>query len=132
MTYLAIDWGTKRIGLAIGSIFPRGAGVVDGTKSTAEITKQITEIIVRENIETVVVGLPKLRSGDEGNLAPQIRAFAAELEKTAKVKIVFEPEEFTSVEAASQLKDSGRKYDRKSGEVDEIAAILLLEQYLNS
>ena len=128
--YLAIDWGKKRIGLAVGAVFPKGAGVIDGGKPVEQNIEIIKKIIAENEIVKIIVGLPMLRSGDEGSIATEIRAFAGRLSDETGLPVEFEPEEFTSVDAAQQFKDFDKDFSRKSGKLDEMAAVLILEQYL--
>jgi len=128
--YLAIDWGQKRIGLALGSVIPKGAGVVDADSPPQEIFAKIKEICDQNEVEKIVLGLPYRSQGEEGTLSPKIRAFGQELSEFSGLPVVFEPEEFTTSEAEYQLEEIGRKYDRKSGIVDQTAAEILLEQYI--
>ncbi len=130
MMYLAIDWGEKRIGLAVGSVFPKGAGVIDGAKDSLQILDEIQAVIDEYEVKKIVVGLPVLPSGDEGRLAPEVKEFAISLGDATGLPIIFEPEEFTSVEARDQFKSHGKLPDRESGKTDEMAAILILEKYL--
>ncbi len=129
--YLGIDFGKKRIGLALGQLIPKGAGVIDGTKDMDEIVLAIKEICTENEVSDIVIGLPKKPSGDLGELADDIKTFAGKLEKNIGLPVHFEEEEFTSVEAEEMIRESGKRYDRKSGKTDEIAAILILEQYIN-
>jgi len=129
--YLAIDWGEKRIGLAVGAIFPQGAGVVDGEQSFEKIVEEIKAVITENEVEKIILGLPILPSGDEGVLAPQIRQFGKDLEKLCGLEVIYEPEEYTSIEAKGQFVSHSKLPDRKSGKLDEMAAILILEQFLD-
>ncbi|MDO8444034.1 MAG: Holliday junction resolvase RuvX [bacterium] len=129
--YLAIDWGKKRIGLAVGTIFPKGAGVVDGEKSFEVIAGEIKKVIAEFGVEKIIIGLPVLNSGDEGNLAGEIRTFAGKISDETGLNVTFEPEQFTSTEAAEQFAALGKKVDRESGKLDELAAVLILEQFIN-
>lgn len=129
--FLAIDYGTKRIGFAIGSQIPRGAGVLDSAKGD-EVLAAIKRITDKEEIEKIIIGLPVRSQGEEGTIAPEIREFAGKVQRATGLKIVFEPEQFTSAEAESLLIESGKKFDRSSGKVDELAAVLILEQYIHS
>ncbi|MCL5410404.1 MAG: Holliday junction resolvase RuvX [Patescibacteria group bacterium] len=131
MMYLGIDFGSKRIGLALGQMIPKGAGVIDGTKGINEISSDIKKICVDNDVEEIVIGLPKKPSGSPGELAEEIKEFSDILEKNTNLPVHFEEEQFTSVEAEEILKESGKSYSRKSGKTDEIAAILILEQYIN-
>lgn len=131
MTYLAIDWGKKRIGLAVGTMFPKGAGVIDGEQPQLKIIDEIERVIKENEVEKIVIGLPTLPSGDEGNLASEVRDFAKVVADQTGLEVCFEPEDFTSLEASSQFREHNKKVTRKSGKVDEMAAILILEQFIS-
>lgn len=129
--FLGIDFGKKRIGLAIGQLIPKGAGVLDGTKSIDSLIDEVKKICLENEIETIVIGWPTLPSGDIGALSGEIKNFGDKLSKATGLPIVYEEEELTSVAAEEILRNAGLKYERKSGEKDEMAAILILEQYIN-
>jgi putative Holliday junction resolvase len=131
MIYLGIDYGRKRIGLALGQLIPKGAGVIDGTKSIDEIAAEVKDICLKNEVDTVVIGWPKKLSGEPGEITGDIKIFSENLKKKIDIPIYFEEEELTSVEAEGMLKESGQKYSRESGKTDEVAAILILEQYIN-
>lgn len=128
--YLAIDWGQKRIGLAVGSVIPRGAGIIEAGKPCQEILAKIKNICDHNEVEKIIIGLPYRSQGEEGTLSSKIRAFGQQLSEFSGLAVVFEPEEFTTAEAEYRLAKTGRKYDRKSGIIDETAAEILLEQYI--
>ena len=131
MTYLGIDFGKKRIGLALGQLIPKGAGVLDGTKNIDDTILAIKEICKENEVSNIAIGLPRKPSGDLGEIAENIKMFAGKLEKSVGLPVHFEEEQLTSVEAEELIRESGKRYDRKSGKTDEIAAILILEQYIN-
>lgn len=129
--YLAIDFGLKRIGLAIGEAIPKAAGVIDGSLSLEEIILYLSKICREEGIEKIILGMPIRSQGEEGTLGPKIRRFKQALEKNLGLAVVLEPEQFTSTEAKRYLDERGIKDDGK-GKIDQIAAMLILEQYLSS
>jgi putative Holliday junction resolvase len=131
MMYLGIDYGKKRIGLALGQMIPKGAGVIDGAQDLGAIISQIEKICRENEVEGIVIGLPIKKSGDLGEIAPEIEKFVSETKSRLNLPVFFEEEELTSVEAESILTENGQQYDRKSGKIDELAAILILEQHLN-
>lgn len=128
--YLGIDYGKKRIGLAVGSVFPRGAGVLDGEMSDEKVVEAIAQVFVENECEGIVMGMPTKRSGDDGEMAPKIRSLAEMIKKKTGLEVFFEEEELTSAEAERILQDSDKEYSRKSGKTDEMAAVLILEQFL--
>ena len=128
--HLAIDWGQKRIGMALGSVLPKGAGVIDADKPEKEILAQIKNICDQNEVGHIIIGLPYRSQGEEGTLSPKIKEFGRKLKDYTGLEVDFEPEEFTTSEAEYRLLGAGLKYDRKSGKVDEMAAEILLEQYI--
>jgi len=129
--YLAIDFGLKRIGLALGTMYPRGAGVLDGAKNTEVILSELASIIKENDVEAIVIGMPIRSAGEEGTIADKIRDFAEKLAKFTHLPVYFEPEQFSSAEAKRMLMDNKKSHTREGGEVDEMSAVLILEQFLN-
>jgi len=130
--FLAIDYGKKRIGLALGEVIPKGAGVIDGTASRQSIFEQIGKLCCENEVDQIVVGLPFLGSGDEGAIAKDARKFGEALNRNISIPVFFEEEQYTSAEAERILNENHIQYDKKKGQVDEMAAVLILEQYLNN
>lgn len=131
MAFLAIDYGEKRIGLAIGTLFPKGAGIVDGDQPMEKIVGEIAKICRDEEIEKIIVGLPIRSKGEEGRIGLKARKLAAALIEKTGLEVYFEPEQYTSALATEILKQSGKSYSRASGKTDEMAAVLILEQFIN-
>lgn len=133
--YLGIDYGKKRIGLAVGHKFPSGIGVLDGDRDDHLIVEDISDICHEEEIEKIIIGFPERHHGEAGTLANEIKHFSQAVHKKTNLPVIFEPEAFTSTEAEEFLKkytkDRGHVSARRNGKVDELAAILILEQYIN-
>jgi len=127
--YLSIDFGKKRIGLALGEQFPKGAGFIDGRASHEEIIGQIIKICTENEVTEIVMGVPTTDSGT-GEMEKIIREFGKKLEEKSKLEINYEPENYTSVEATRILIENKVK-DIKKNQIDEMAAILILEQFIN-
>lgn len=126
--YLAIDYGRKRIGLALGEMMPKGAGVIKNGGSLSEIASLISEKIKEHQVQGVVIGIPIRSGGEEGELGGEIRELSDLIEKDTGLPVYLEEEQFTSNEASAILHD---KKDIKKGDIDEMAAVLILEQFLN-
>lgn len=125
---LAIDVGEKRVGLATSDelgMFASPFGFLNRDGSVA----QIVEILVQENIGQIVVGMPYLASGDLGSQAEDVQSFTQELQAQTRISIDFENEMLSSAEAANRLKGMKRKIKDK-GEVDAMAATIILESYM--
>ncbi len=121
MNILAVDFGTKNIGLAwcdtgIGVVFPFG---VIKNEDRNKAKKDLLDFIKKENVNMLVVGLPLSLDGNENKNTERVRDFFANLD--LKIKLEFFDERFTS-----------RQADRSEGGVsrDEKSAMVLLESYL--
>jgi len=130
--FLAIDYGKKRIGLATGEVIPKGAGMIDGTKPRQFVFEQIAKICTDNEVNKIIIGLPFLGSGDEGSLAEEAREFGQGLSDVLSISVDYEEEQYTSAEAERILSENHVRYDREEGKVDEMAAVLILEQYINN
>jgi putative Holliday junction resolvase len=130
---VALDVGSRRIGVAACDpygIVVRPVGVVPA-KSLAHALAEIERIVRNEEARLVVIGLPLTLRGETGPQAQRVLAFAAELEKRLSVPLVFMDERYTSVEAERIIKEHGTKRQKRRREsVDEIAAVLILEDFL--
>jgi len=127
MMYLGIDWGTKKIGLAIGSEIPYELATLDNNE---DVYEKIVKLCQQEKIERIVIGMPIMDSGEEGNFGDRIEKFARKLKEVAKRPIYFEPENLTTQTALELLKEEGASPEEIEQKVDQLAARLILEQYI--
>lgn len=130
--YLSIDYGTKRIGLAIGSRFPRGIGTISHPGSIKELAEKILIVCHDHDVEGIVMGLPVSRGLDKSKVVKDIEKLAETIEKLSGLKIYFEEEAFTSVEAERELVNRGVDIHKEKAKTDELAAILILEQHIEA
>ncbi len=129
---LGLDVGGKRIGVAIsdeGQILSSPWGLVEqGTRSIAEIGR-----IARETgAIAIVAGLPTGMSGREGAQAAETRRFAVEVEQELGLPLSYWDERLTSSQAERMLIDAGMSRKERRGEIDALAASLMLQNYLDS
>ena len=80
----------------------------------------------------IVVGLPRTLAGQEGPAAEAARAFAAALSGQVGVPVVFTDERLTTVVATRQMRESGRKGRRQRAVVDQVAAVAILQGWLDA
>ena len=125
--YLGIDWGTKKIGLAIGSEIPYELATLDNNE---DVYKKIAKLCEQEKVERIVIGMPIMDSGDEGNFGDRIEKFARKLKEVAKRPIYFEPENLTTQTALELLREGGATAEEIESKVDQLSARLILEQYI--
>ncbi|MGM9828272.1 MAG: Holliday junction resolvase RuvX [Muribaculaceae bacterium] len=132
--YLAIDFGRKRCGIAVTDPLRIAANPLE-TIPTATLTEYIKKYIAANDVERVVVGLPKQLNGEESEsmryLRPAINRLTREI---APVPVVFFDERFTSVLAHRAMIDGGmhKMARRDKSVVDRISAAIILNDYLSS
>lgn len=131
---LGIDYGTKRVGLAISDPLRVLAGPVGTWDNDPDLTKRLAELISGEGVTLVVVGMPYAPDGGKGAKAREVDRFIARLKSHHPVPIATWDESYTSVEAQQLLIAGGRrrKQRRAKGAVDTMAARLLLQQFLDA
>ncbi|MBN1383779.1 MAG: Holliday junction resolvase RuvX [Elusimicrobia bacterium] len=130
MSILAIDYGKKRIGLAVCSTSIPTPLKPILTESTDEILLKISEIINEYSVSEVVIGLPLNMNDTEGEMATEVRKFASKIEKKFGLKIVFADERLTSKEAEKKLAETEKSWRKRKGKIDSAAACLILKSYL--
>ena len=133
MRYLGVDFGERRIGLAISDDDERLAVPVDVVtrSSDAQAIDAVLAIAGREQAEAIVVGEPLRLDGSEGDAARRARGFAAKLGAATRLPIVLHDEALTSHEAASRLREAGAKRRRRRDAVHSVAAQILLQDWLD-
>ena len=128
--YLGLDVGDVRIGLALSRSGIICEPLVTITRTDKrQVLDDIQKVVEQNRVTVCVVGLPRLTAGDEGSQAEKTRAFVRSLQRRIpKVRYVFEDERFTSSEARDMI-GGGRA--AKKGELDRVAAAIILQQYLD-
>jgi putative Holliday junction resolvase len=131
---MGIDYGSRRVGIAVSDplrIVTRGAGVLENGPGLAEA---IAAIVRREEVVLIVVGMPFAPDGGPGAKGEEVRNFIEALRARVAVPVEVWDESFTSVEARQVFIHGGMKKRkrREKGRVDEMAARLLLRDYLES
>lgn len=126
MRYLGIDYGTKRVGLALSD----EAGVMGFPYSVEQndggLLGRVADLVSREGVGGIVVGDSRDFSGAENPVAKEARAFAQALSEATGITPVFEPEMLTTQEARRDFEGA-----RTKGVVDSSAAALILTSYLS-
>lgn len=117
---LAVDYGSKRIGLAVSD--EKGRAMPFGAIEAATAIDKIKLVCGKEEISIIVLGLPKSMSGEEGKQAEKVRGFGTQLQEAVDIPIEYIDERLTSKVAVQSV---GRDRDIE-------AARLILESYLHS
>ncbi|OGG48753.1 hypothetical protein A2678_03640 [Candidatus Kaiserbacteria bacterium RIFCSPHIGHO2_01_FULL_53_31] len=132
MRYLGVDYGSKRIGLALSD----EAGMMGFPHSiiqnTPRLLDEICTLIAHENITAVVVGESRTLAGGDNPIAKAARAFGELLAERAGVPVFYESEVFTSEEARqAPMKEEKSRAPKARVPVDDSAAALILTSYLS-
>lgn len=128
--FLAVDYGSKRIGLAasnpLGLVMP-----LDFIENDSGKIKKLRQIIQTRNIQKIILGLPVALSGREEIAAQNARKFAAELAALC-LPVEFYDERLSTAEAHKMMLQYGLSARERRTKVDSLAACILLEDYLRA
>lgn len=130
---MGIDYGDARIGVALSDLMQITANPFEvfENKGIQDCVEHLCKLINDNMVSTVVFGLPINMDGTEGDRAMVTRQVADELSKHSAVKIVFQDERLTSLEADEILKSSKLTWQERKKLIDKVSAALILESYLN-
>ena len=123
MKFLAIDYGTKRVGVAINhewlaepyAIFDRAVAM-----------QNIADVVVKEHVDALVLGV------SDGPMAQEARKFGAEVSVATGLQIIEADETLTSVETHAKLVHSSMPRNRRQQPIDHYAAAAILQDYLDT
>jgi len=138
MRVLGLDFGERRVGIAISD--PTGTIArplqVLMRASREEDFAALAAIVAEHGVERIVVGQPLSLDGTEGPQARQVAGYAAALADALPVEVVSWDERFTTITADEILRQTRKEKDRRrargGGEIDAIAAAVILQGYLDS
>jgi putative Holliday junction resolvase len=131
---MGIDYGSRRVGIAVSDplrIITRGLGALDNTPG---LPGSIAARVREEQVVLIVVGMPFAPDGGPGAKGEEVGRFIEVLRAAVTVPVEIWDESFTSVDARQAFIDGGMKKRKRQekGRVDEMAARLLLQDYLES
>ena len=126
---LSLDIGERRVGVAIASFISKLPKPLITLSNDDDLVMSIRNIISENQVETVVVGLPRTLNGQDSKQTKKVRAVIDQLTKLLPVKIESQDEALSSVRAEEELSRHGKIF--KKADVDKLAACFILEDYLN-
>ena len=131
---LALDYGTKRVGVAMSDPLRVLAGGVGTWENDAALPGKIAKLVSDEAVVLVVVGMPYAPDAGKGTKAKEVEAFMARLTTVVQVPLTTWDESYTSVEAHRVFREGGmkKKQRRERASVDTMAARILLQQFLDA
>jgi putative Holliday junction resolvase len=134
MKILGLDIGDKRIGIAISDELgytAQGMRVLNRSDSEDDL-KVLKELVAAAQVSEVVVGLPKNMDGSLGEAAQKILSFVKKMEESISIPIILWDERWTTAEATRLLIDADLSRAKRRKVVDKVAAVLILQGYLDS
>ena len=130
MRYLAIDYGTKRTGLAICDAAETIASPLIVLYGQKELLNKITEIVETENVDAIVLGLPLNMSGTESSQTKLALKFAEQLKSRLSIPVHFQDERLSSFGAEEKLAPAEFTKGKMKKRIDAVAAAEILEAFL--
>ena len=133
MRLLGLDVGDRTIGLALSDESATLASGLRTIRRTAlkQDLHELADLVREHEVGEVVVGLPRSLDGTEGPQARKVRGFVETLKKALKVPVSTWDERFTTVAAEQALIEGGVSRGRRKDLVDKVAAVLILQNYLD-
>jgi putative Holliday junction resolvase len=128
---LGVDLGRARIGVAVSDELGLLAHPLETIPASKDGALRIAELVREKDAERVVVGLPRHMNGSVGEGATDALAFAKKLRALLTVEVVTWDERLTTTAANRALRDSGRKTRDSRQIIDQIAAQMILQGYLD-
>jgi putative Holliday junction resolvase len=130
---LAIDWGERRIGIAVSDplgITAQGLPTID-TKKTKDVYSFIKNLVEDKQVSRIVVGMPKNMDGSIGFKGREVERFILKLTQKIMVEVIRWDERLTTVSSLRSMREMGTKQKEKKT-IDRISATLILQNYLDS
>ncbi len=132
-TFLGIDYGERRIGLAKSD--PTGmiasALITIEVKSVKDALEQITQIVRDTEPNALVIGYPVLESGEKSRKCEEVDRFVDKLQKLYDGPIHKVDERYSSVEAVGIIHAHGKKAGKDKKRIDRLAAVIILQRFLD-
>ncbi len=136
MRILGLDFGTKTVGVAVSDellITAQGVEIIrrKAASKLRQTLARIEELVNEYNVEKIVLGYPKNMNNTEGERCEKTKEFKEMLEKRTGLEVILWDERLTTVSADNAMMEMGIRRENRKEYVDEIAAIFILQGYLD-
>jgi putative Holliday junction resolvase len=134
MRIMALDVGDRTIGIAISDallLTAQGRPTLKRRNLQSDID-ELRRLVEKNEVHEIVVGQPLHMDGTESTQSRKVAGFADELRKTLNLPVTFCDERLTSFEAEQHLEQMGLNWRRRREHVDKVAAMIILQNYLDS
>ena len=128
---LGLDLGRARIGVAISDELHLLAHPLETIPANQQPAARVAEIVRHKNVDHVVAGIPKRMDGQIGSAATEVLEFVEKLRAILPCPVVTWDERLTTVAAHRALRDAGKKTRQTRSYVDQVAAQMILQSYLD-
>lgn len=137
MRIMGLDFGTKTVGVAISDpllIAAQGKEIIrrDKPSKLRQTLARIEELVQSEEVSEIVLGYPKNMNNTEGDRVEATKEFKDMLERRTGLPVTLWDERLTTVAADKYMMDAGIRRENRKDYVDEIAAVFILQGYLDS
>jgi putative pre-16S rRNA nuclease len=133
MRCLGIDFGSSRIGIAVSDDLGMLAHPLETIPNDSEFLSRLQQIVLQKGVACIVVGIPRNMDGSYGPAAEKAKVFLSQLKSEfAGVQLIAWDERLTTVEAQRLLHAAGRDIKKSRPVIDQVAAQVLLQSYLDS
>ena len=131
---LAIDMGSKRVGLAVSDEMRLTVRTLQALPRTPwkRLLSSLAELCEQFDVRSIVLGLPLRLDGTEGDAAQEVRRVGRNLQLSLKLPLFFQDERLTSKDAESSLRERGFQTDEISDRIDSEAASIILSDFLET
>lgn len=127
----AIDFGLKRIGIALSDPTQTLASPLATVEGGKNAIQNVAKALSNFPLVKILIGLPLLLNGKEGDMATIVRTFGSSLSQTLNIPILYIDERLSSAQAEKSLKELPFNRKERTSKIDTAAATLLLQQYLD-
>ncbi len=129
---LAIDMGSKRVGLAVSDELRLTVRALPALPRTPwkRLLSSLAELCEQFDVRSIVLGLPLRLDGTEGDAAQEVRRVGRNLRLSLKLPLYFQDERLTSKDAENSLRERGLRDIEISGRIDSEAASIILSDFL--
>jgi putative Holliday junction resolvase len=131
MRFLGLDYGDKRVGVAVSDPDGRFSIPVETLARTPDLAQKVAELVARYDCGAVVLGLPRHLRGEQTPQTDKVKAFGEELTTTLSCEIIYWDERLTTVSASRSLQALGLTSRQQKGRLDPVAANVMLQAYLD-
>ncbi len=131
MRFIGLDYGQKRIGIAISDLSNTIASTYTVLINNKNLINELQNIVIKEKITHIVIGLPLHMNGDKGDKAKLVEEFGNSIKSNLELEIIYEDERLTTVSAERILIEGSVRRNKRKSKIDALAATFILQKHLD-